>query len=194
LPEDLRQLLERVRSGDPPAAALLVERFARSAQRLARALTGDHHLAEEAVQEAFVAALGRLSELRSPEAFPAWFRQVVRTRCNHLMRRRRERTGLDLPDSPAAAPSPLESLEQDELRARVRAAVRRLPPAERQAVECFYLEERGLGGVVEVLNLPRGTVARRLHDARRRLRSLLLGPAAMAGGRPRSDDKPRPPL
>jgi RNA polymerase sigma-70 factor (ECF subfamily) len=62
-----------------------------------------------------------------------------------------------------------------ETRLLVREALAALPPAGRETAELFYLDEYNCAEVAELLHVPKGTVKRRLHDARSRLRDLLLG-------------------
>ncbi len=173
--EGLAELLERCRGGDSRAIATLVRRFQPWALDLARALLGDAHLAEDAVQASFVRALVRLSDLREPAAFPGWLRQVVRTECHAIARRQ---TDAALPpgrDPPAAAPTPAEQTEILERCRLVRQALAQLPASSRQAAELYYLEQFNCAEVAERLDVPAGTVKRRLHDARLRLRQMLLG-------------------
>jgi RNA polymerase sigma factor (sigma-70 family) len=166
VPESLDQLLERVGRREESAVAGLVERFSPAALRLAAALLGDTHEAEEAVQEAFVEALNRLGDLRSIEAFPAWFRQVVRTRANRRLRRPHVQPCSPVPEPPSSGPTPLESAEQGELHAQVRAALARLPAAGRETAERFYLDGWSIAKLAAAMEVPAGTVKRRLYDAR----------------------------
>jgi RNA polymerase sigma-70 factor, ECF subfamily len=176
LAESLSELLERVGRGEEPATADLVSRFGGSGQRLAEALLGSTHDAEEAVQEAFVTALARLGELRSPDAFPAWFRQIVRTSVGRVLRRRRlEAGGAELEAVSGRELRPDESIQVAELRERVRKALAELRRPDREAAELFYLDEQSVAEVAAALEVPIGTVKRRLHSARARLRNLLLG-------------------
>ena len=168
------QVLERVRGGEEAAVAELVERYSAPALRLAAALLADTHEAEEVVQEAFVEALARLGDLRSDEAFPPWFRQVVRTRANRRLRRRSERALGGLPESADPSPTPAEYAERREMQSIVRAALARLPAAGRETAERFYLDGWSVAELASAMELPVGTVKRRLHDARARLRVWLL--------------------
>ena len=61
--------------GGPLAA--LYKQHAPAAFRLAYLLTGDAGLAEDLVQEAFVRLIGRFTDIRRPEAFPAYLRRTV---------------------------------------------------------------------------------------------------------------------
>ncbi len=173
--ELLVELLERCRSGDPQAIAALVRRFQPWAIDLAMALLGDAHLAEDAVQAAFVRALGRLADLREPAAFPGWLRQVLRTECHAIARRRTDPLLHPGADPPAAQLTPAQQAEAQERCRLVRQALAQLPPASRDAAELYYLDQLNCAEVAERLAVPAGTVKRRLHDARLRLRQMLLG-------------------
>ena len=70
--EEVEELVLRARDGDLDAYARLVRRFREIALDQARRITGDYHLAEDAVQEAFVAAYRDLGQLREPAAFAGW--------------------------------------------------------------------------------------------------------------------------
>jgi len=186
--EPLAQLLARCRARDGAAVAVLVGRFESGARDLARAWLRDGALAEDAVQEAFVTALARLNQLREPEAFPGWFRQIVRTHANRLSRKRHEAplsAGTETVDQRGTAAG---VLLRDELHEQVRRALDALPRAGREAAQLFYLDELSCRQVAAELGIPAGTVRRRLHDARRRLRGMLLGYVRDGGGIRRESD------
>src|SRR5262245_15883396 len=102
----------------------------------ALAVLGDFHLAEDAAQEAFLAAWRNLDQLRRPEAFPGWFKRIVLSQCHRLTRARQlDLVPLDsLHDMPAEAPGPFEILAQKELKYCVMEAIQSLPDNERMAV------------------------------------------------------------
>jgi DNA-directed RNA polymerase specialized sigma24 family protein len=64
-------------NGNPNAFNEIVVRFQENALRKACARLKDHRLAEEAVQEAFLAAYENLASLRDPSRFPGWFRKIL---------------------------------------------------------------------------------------------------------------------
>ena len=171
--EPLAALVERCRRREEDAMAELVSRFRRWALDLADALLDDASLAEDAVQEAFTTALLRLNDLRDPLAFPGWLRQIVRTQVNHLLRKRRE-VCLEDETRVQQGGSPMSEPERNDLREYVREVIRGLPPVIRDTTELFYLEERSCTEIAAMLKVPQGTVKRRLHDARQRLRGILL--------------------
>jgi NitT/TauT family transport system substrate-binding protein len=174
------ELITAAGQGDESAMARLVERFRAMAERQAATFVPEPSLVDDAVQEAFMIAFERLADLREPEAFPGWLRQIVR-RCANRHRRAaiaepRVSDGpgelAKLPDTTTDAPDALA--EQRESAAAIRRAVRSLPPAGRVAAGLFYLDGLTVAETAEVLGIPPGTVKRRLHDARGHLRGLLL--------------------
>src|SRR5687767_1197308 len=115
-PADLRVIVETARGGDLAAFGELVRRFQDMAYAAAYAYLGDHHQAQDAAQEAFIAAFSDLSKLREPAAFPGWFRRIVLRQCGRQRRGRSAATfplalAATLPDS---APDPAQQFEARE--------------------------------------------------------------------------------
>ncbi len=173
--ELLCEVLQRCLLGQEDAYKIIVRRFREQALELAYSIVRDEHLAEDAVQSAFLSAFCRLKDLREPRAFPGWFRQIVRTHANRIVRRRKEKPYGSIGEERANQASLVKCIELKELRALVRDTLAQLPKVERETAELFYLDERNHIDVANLLGVPRGTVKRRLHDARQRLRNMLLG-------------------
>lgn len=171
----LTELLECCRKGENEAIATLIERFQAWALDFATASLHDTSLTEDAVQEAFVTALQRLPELRNSAAFPGWFRQILRTQINRINRKRCEEQLPEGFEPSSKQISPGQYVQQTELRHQVQKALKGLSSTEYEAVELFYLHEHSYAEISDILQIPKGTVKRRLHDARKRLRGMLLG-------------------
>lgn len=169
---DLRELVERARKGDRAAFADLVERHQGWAMGCALALLGDYQLAQDAVQDALVAAHASLATLENSAAFSAWFKSIVRHTCYHALRGARpELIPLDgAADLPSAEPEPDQVLEVDERRFELLSALATLPAAQRELVLLHYWREYSQREIAALLNLPATTVNNRLHAARQRLR------------------------
>lgn len=95
-------LVERARGGDREAFAVLVGMHLGRAQAVARAVLGDDAGADDAVQEAFIAAWTRLGSLADPAAFPSWLSAIVRNRARDVLRRQAARRESALPAQVAA--------------------------------------------------------------------------------------------
>jgi RNA polymerase sigma-70 factor (ECF subfamily) len=168
-----RDLVIRAQAGDAQAAGELFVRFWRAARAAAYAVVRDMANAEDAAAEAFRVALPRLNRLRDPDRFGPWLRRIVR----RVARRESTRSHSDTESLeqmlPATTPDPTLALERREMALLVSQAVERLPAAEREAVVLYYFEGYAGDDAARFLDIPGGTLRRRLHDGRIRLRRQL---------------------
>ncbi len=186
--QEYEALVNRARAGETDAERrdafdALVQQFEAAALDWAYALLDDAHLAQDAVQEAFVTAYQNLSQLREPKAFPAWLRRIVRTHCNRQTRGKQVTTRPldDDADLSSNAHDPAVTVEEGELTHTLLEAVRELPEHERAVTELYYLTGYSQDEIAEQLALPLTTVKKRLQYARERLKEMapqLRGPHA----------------
>lgn len=164
--------VRNAQAGQKEALRSLVLRFQDLAVGYAFSLLGDYHLAEDAAQEALVAMIRNIGQLREPAAFVGWLRAIVFKHCDRIRRRRRpEDTVLPLDErlvdgheGPDRAGSVVETGRL------VREAVAALPAAQREAVTLYYMSDMSGPEVAAFLGLPLTTIKKRLHDARLALR------------------------
>ncbi len=146
--------------------------FREEYQRLSRVLTlvtGDVHLAEEAVQEAFARLCLNWARVSEYEDQAAWVRRVAvnYARDHHRSLLRKARFLLRLADSsPVMEPAP--SMDP-----RVAEAIRRLPLKQRTAAALFYLADLSLADVAGAMSISEGAVKRHLSRARDGLHTIL---------------------
>jgi RNA polymerase sigma factor (sigma-70 family) len=137
----------------------------------AYAVLGDFHSAEDASQEAFIAAWRHLPSLREPAAFPGWLRRLVRTECHRMTRKSRPTIPLDASQNvPDEEPDPHALAEKGEMRDAVLEAIASLPENERMVTTLFFINGYSQGEIAGFLETPLGTVKSRLFSAKRRLR------------------------
>lgn len=154
----------------------LVNRFYDAAYRWAYGILNDQHQAQDAVQEAFVAAFQSLEQLREPLAFSSWLRQIVASQAYRLIRG--EQPDISpieaAPDLAATEPGPVFLLEEAELKERVMAAIQALPENEQIVTKLFYLNGYSQNEIARLLGLPLTTVKKRLQYARRNLKGIMV--------------------
>ncbi len=153
----------------------LVSMFQDMAYACGYAALGDFCLAEDAAQEAFISAWQKLSQVHHPEAFPGWFRSIVLTECNRIVRKQRLRTisldeGMEVR---ASHPDQQLTLEKEEMKKAAFAAIKKLTFNERMVVVLFYVNEHSQKDISAFLNVPLTTVAKRLYSARMRLKVMM---------------------
>jgi len=170
--KELSQLVEAAQSGDSEAYAALVQRFQGMAYATAYRYIGDHHLAQDLVQDAIIEALIHLPQLKEPTAFPGWFRQIVFRQCTRLLRQATlPYFSLEAASAELVAESDTEDLVmQAERRASVRSALASLPQHEQLVAALFYGCGYSYNEVSVLLKIPITTVKKRLHSARQKLR------------------------
>jgi RNA polymerase sigma-70 factor, ECF subfamily len=164
---------------DESALAELYDRFGRLAYGLALRILRDEKLAEDAVQEGFLAAW-RNADRFIPERGRAgtWLLTLVHRRAVDLVRREDRRRAEPLREGfePAAA----ESAEDDAWlrieRERVQFALRKLPDQQREALELAYYGGFTQSELAERLGEPVGTIKSRMFTGLARLRELLAEP------------------
>jgi RNA polymerase sigma factor (sigma-70 family) len=165
--------VERAGQGEAAAIAELYRRYWRAARATAYGVTADLDLAEDAACEAFYAAIGGLQDLRDTERFGPWLHTIVVRTASRLKAVKSKENGVELHTLPdAQAPAPSDRLERQELTALIHRAVQNLSEPLREAVSLFYLEGYSVEEAAGFLDVPAGTLKRRLHDGRQRLRDI----------------------
>jgi RNA polymerase sigma factor (sigma-70 family) len=154
---------------DPGWEEIYAARYRRLVALVA-VLAGSLGEAEEAVQDAFVQALGRpIDGIDDPEA---WLYRVatnqVRSRWRRLLVARRH--AATLADEPVDG-----SHERFDERATLIAALRQLPLVQREALALHYMADLPIGDIAQRLGVPVGTVKARLSRGRDALRRVLSG-------------------
>jgi RNA polymerase sigma factor (sigma-70 family) len=169
------ELLEAIASGDHDALGALYDRFGRVAYGLAFRVLRDQALAEDAVQEAFLAVWRSAEGYRRERAKAAtWVLTLVHRRAVDLVRREDRRRGDPLEEAPeACGPTVDEEADLRDRRTAVQAALAQLPPDQRQALELAYYGGYTQSELAERLGVPLGTIKSRMFAGLARLRELV---------------------
>ena len=155
-------LLER-RSA--PAFDLLVDRYQQKVFRLAYSIVHDAASAEDVTQDAFVKMWQVLPEYDGRASPSTWLYTIARNTALSALRaaNRRRADSLDCSyEVPSRSVDAAAQLEMEQL-------VGQLPEAEQEVVRLFYLQDRDVDEVAQMLDMPTGTVKSHLHRARRKL-------------------------
>ena len=183
------QCMQDLAANRPEALKPLFSRYAPLVFHMA-SQSLDPGTAEEIVQDVFL-SVWRKAQSFDPRkgSFRPWLMQIAHYRMLNELRARSRRPKLD-PDAGAdileqirdTRDEPAEAAWQSFRKSAVRAAVNRLPPAQRQALSLAYFDELSHDQVAIALNLPLGTVKTRIRTAAHKLRFMLapLGVAAVA--------------
>jgi RNA polymerase sigma-70 factor (ECF subfamily) len=171
-----QELVARIRAGDERAAEALYRIHVQAVTSLASRLLGRSHDAEDVVQDAFVAAFGRLPQLRDGSLFRAWLMRITVHEVHRRYRRRKLMRALGMDGAPndvglaeLAAPS-LSSEMRAELAALDRALLR-LPARERIAWMLRHVEGCELTEIASACHASLASVKRWIARADARVRA-----------------------
>ena len=177
-------LVRDVRRGSPTAFGAMMRRYNRRLYRTARAILKDDSLAEDALQEAYLAAFRHMDEFRGDAALGTWLTRIVVNQALQALRRtRRDRVVVPFEESDAqhealnVADSPDTGPENMLLRAQTRRLIERnidsLPEVYRTVFVLREVEELTVEETAAALDIPAATVRTRLFRAKARLRESL---------------------
>ena len=183
-----RRLVDRAVAGDHDAFAELARVSIGRLFAVARLILRDQGQAEDATQEALVAAWRDLSSLRDPDRFEAWLHRLLVHACYRELRRARRRPVIDagvdvLTLEPPIADASLSLADRDQLER----GFRRLEPEQRAVIVLHFYAGLPLTEVADILSVPVGTAKSRLHRAIQAMRAALEADARLASfpeGRP----------
>ncbi len=173
---EITVLVEKAKIGDREAFGELVVRFQNSVFAMALTRVRDPLEAQELAQDVFVHAMRKLPQLRDARCFAGWLRRITARMAINRLTRRGPLFGADpemLDAIQANGRTPVEALEVGEAVGQLKQGLAQLKPLDRQTLEAFYLRGRSLKQMAREFEVPTGTIKRRLHVARARLKDAL---------------------
>jgi RNA polymerase sigma-70 factor (ECF subfamily) len=181
-------LLARFRRGETESFGELVRRYERELYGYLRRYLGDGNLADDVFQNTFLQLYVKIGHYEPGRPVRPWLYTIATHQAIDALRRngRHQVLSLDqnreeLPDGElrglvdlleSSGPEPIEAVQSDELRDRVRASVNRLPEFLRQVVILAYYQGLKYREIADILDIPVGTVKSRLHAAIMRLQDV----------------------
>ncbi len=178
--------LDRAREGDRAAFGRLVQKYQRRVYAAALHILGNHSDADDVTQEAFVRAYRGLAGFDGRAEFSTWLYRIAINTALNALRADKRSSGLNLKSGAEAAhvggrpealgqtgPDPAKSLQQTAEIRRVLDAIAELSPSLRVTIVLATIEDMPHKQIAEILEIPEGTVAWRVNEARRLLRDRL---------------------
>ena len=188
------ELVARAKAGDPAAFDELVRKYRARVYSLALHLTGRASDADDITQDAFLKAYHKLPEFEGRSEFFTWIYRITLHRALNSKRDRKRRRTVPLDDPRLVAAVAVDSHGDPEravqLRDRYRAlleAFDQLSPLLQTTVVLTTLQGLSYKEAAVVLETTEGTIAWRIHEARRKMRGYLEG---LETGRARAKRRP----
>jgi len=182
--DDDAALVRRIVAGDRGAFEQVMRRHNRRLYRLARATLRDDAEAQDALQEAYLAAYRSIAEFRGEAALSTWLSRLLLNECFGRIRRKARRqnvvpiVGADVdigvePQSPSEPDSPPHALARSQMRALLERKLAQLPHQLRMVFVLRSVEELSVEETAQCLGIPEATVRTRHFRARSLLRESL---------------------
>jgi RNA polymerase sigma-70 factor, ECF subfamily len=178
---DTAQMIARCRAGDAGAIELLLQTQQPRLFKLALAVLDDPAEADEAVQDALIAALQRMESFHGDASLATWLYSITLNACRSRLRKRQVRLKLGqtlqglLRLVGGKGIHPEEMVVAREAEDRVWLAVQALDEKHRLPLVMRYYDDLSIAEIGALLRISEGTVCSRLFTARERLREQLVG-------------------
>lgn len=159
-----RDLVIRARDGDLDAYSRLVRLAHPRLFNVANLILRDSDRAQDAVQDALLLAWRHVRSLRDPEAWDAWLRRLTVNACYKVARKEKRRALVELhvtPDAGTAGAADASSQVAD--RDWLMSELDQLDIDRRAVIVLHYYLDLSIPEVAEILDIPIGTAASRLH-------------------------------
>ena len=176
--ESEADLVQRLQRRDPQALAELYDRYGRLAYSLILRVVRDTGVAEDLVQETFLRVWNRVQGFDAEKgAVGPWLLAVARNRAIDYLRSTTGRARNTLEVEASEHPALFSNMEKDLLIAdkarRVKAAMQKLTPKQREVIELAYFEGLSQTEMAERMGEPLGTVKTWVRTALKNLRDEL---------------------
>lgn len=174
--ERMLTLIRLAQSGDREAFGELARQFEETVFATVLRRLRNRSEAIEVTQDVFLQAFRKIGQLREVERFAGWLLRIaVRMSINRAVRRPSE--SVRAPETFGGLTSeratPLDDMLRTERAGQVWGGLEKLRDLDRRTLIAFYFEGRSLKEMSTVFRSPIGTIKRRLHTARNRLRDEL---------------------
>jgi RNA polymerase sigma-70 factor (ECF subfamily) len=178
-----RELVDRAREGEKAAFGELVRRHQQRIHRLAVHMLRDRAEAEDVTQETFIRAFQALARFDGrSEAYTWFYRITINLSLNRIRSRKTSRATHDsddprldgvLTDKKPETSDPAGSAQRRELYLVLCQGIDQLSETLRTTLILVCIDGRSHEDVSSILGAPEGTIAWRIHEARRKLKEFL---------------------
>jgi RNA polymerase sigma-70 factor (ECF subfamily) len=166
-------LVIRSQDGDKQALTLLIKRWNRKMLSKAYIMTNDQESCNDIVQECWLQIIRGLKGLKDPKYFGVWAYRIVQGKSVDWIRdRQKQRKTIEnekLESKDALIATVSDRTDQEVAVAKLRIALKELPPDQQFILSMHYLENHPVNEIGEILKIPTGTVKSRLFHARKNL-------------------------
>ncbi|MGF7185203.1 RNA polymerase sigma-70 factor (ECF subfamily) [Desulfitispora alkaliphila] len=169
------ELVQRLQLNDEVAYHELIDAYGDKIIRLAYMVVGDRQVAEDVVQESFIALYQKVGQFRGASSLETWLTRIALNKAKNKVRpsflqRITYMWELNFVDK---RPSPQDSYESKERQELIKEVMLSLPLKYRDVLYLYYYEEMKIREIAEVLDITISGVKSRLQRGREQAKKLL---------------------
>ncbi|HUX06149.1 MAG TPA: sigma-70 family RNA polymerase sigma factor [Acidobacteriota bacterium] len=178
------ELVDRARNNEIEAFQLLAERYKRKIYYTVLSVVGNHHDAEDLLQDTLLQALRSIDRLRHPEGFGSWVLRIAFNKSIDLRRRRRKEAApeidkdgtevFDLMENPDAKGNPERNLASEQISTLVSRTMDELPESQRTAFAMKHIAQLSIREIAAATKSSEATVKTNIYRAVQKMRKVLL--------------------
>lgn len=154
-------------SGSARAMEMLVSRWQKRLWKYAYDLTSDTEAAWDITQESWLGIIKGIRKLHDPAKFKAWVYRIVTNKVNDWIRKNKTVKKIELNEMQGHQ-------HKDEQENGIKELLAKLDMKKRAVLNLYYFEQLSIPEIGIALEIPKGTVKSRLHNARNELKELWL--------------------
>lgn len=188
------QLVGKALENNMSAFQQLIERYKKKIYYTALSTLGNHHDAEDVLQETMLQAIRSLPKLRQPEGFGPWVIRIAFNRSIDTIRKRKRvvnvdqdesgRTLFDFVENESPAGNPDRVVSSAEIGSQIKGVLTELPDSQKNAFMMKHVAHLSIREIAIATNSTESTVKTNIYRAVQKLRSELSGLVAGKGALP----------
>lgn len=175
-----QEIIREYLDGNTKTFNVLINRYQYAVYGMCYHFTHNFADAKDLTQETFIQAFTKLHQLRNPQKFSSWLRQIT-VNVYRMWKRNQDRYSKVSIEKVSEenlvdrhSPSPQKTIEINELRAKVRRAISSLSEKNRLALTLYYIDGLSYEEIGTFLDVPKATIKSRLYKARKKLKKEVL--------------------
>ena len=179
-----KELIDRARNNDQAAITELYNKTYSSVYYTVKAMIKDEDAALDILQDSYIKAFKSLDQLKEPEKFKAWVKQIAHNRSIDYLRKTKPLLFSEMESADSDTPLEFEDtntdnlpeavIDRDETSRLIREILNDLPDEQRAVISMFYYEQLSVKEIAEQLGVSENTVKSRLNYGRKKIETKVL--------------------
>lgn len=171
---DERELIIKIQSGDMNAFSQLFEKYKDEAFKYSYLITGNEHISEDIVQEAFINCYNKITSLKKQEQFKSWFFKMLTRIAWRYLKKEKKSIPIDNIFEKADDEKNDESINQyirKEQADILHEEIGKLDIKQKTVIILYYFNDLTVKEIAKIMGCFEGTVKSRLYSARKKLKN-----------------------